>query len=107
MGLRLPRILLFGVAALALALPFAVHAADEDDDHDLARDLHENGEIRALAEILQEVSRTVPGEIVAVDLVRGNDKWVYRIQLVTADGQRRIVEVDAGKGTVFHDEGRD
>lgn len=107
MGLRLPRAILLGVAALAVVLPFVVHAADEDDDHDLARDLHENGEIRALAEILREVSRSVPGEIVAVDLVRSSDKWVYRIQLVTSDGQRRIVDVDAGKGTLFHDEGRD
>lgn len=107
MGFRLPRTALLGIAALAIALPFVVHAADEDEDHDLARDLHENGEIRSLAEILQEVGRSVPGEIVAVDLVRANDEWIYRIQLVTPDGQRRIVDVDAGKRTTFHHEGRD
>ncbi len=111
MGMRVRRSVLLCLAAtvvaiLAFAGPLAVHAAaDDDDDHDRARELREGGEIRALSEILAEVSRRVPGEIVAVDLVRGRDRWVYRVQVVSADGRRQIVDVDAGKGTVFDDEG--
>ncbi len=107
MGMRVRRSVLIGLAALvvailAVAMPLVVHASD--DDHDRARELHEGGEIRGLSEILREVSRSVPGEIVAVDLVRARDRWVYRVQVVSADGRRRVVDVDAGKGTLFDDE---
>ena len=111
LGLGWRRQALFGLALLALvAMPLALAPlahADDDDDHDLARDLHEGGEIRALSEILREVGRSVPGEIVAVNLVSHDGSWVYRIQVVTPDGRRSVVDVDAGKGSALHDAGRD
>jgi uncharacterized membrane protein YkoI len=112
MRMRFRRSVIFGIAALALAAPVIAtavfaQAADDDDDHDLARDLHEGGEIRALSEILRKVGEQVPGEIVAVNLVRMGERWVYRVQVVTTDGRRAIVDVDAGKGTVFDDAGRE
>ncbi|PPE77870.1 hypothetical protein C3941_21600 [Kaistia algarum] len=111
MGMSLRRAVVMGLGVLALAMPLAVQAgsqdSDGDDDHDVARDLHEGGEIRALSQILSDLRQQVPGDIVAVDLVRAHDKWVYRIQIVAADGKRSLVEVDAGAGTIFHDQGRD
>ncbi|TIW01139.1 MAG: hypothetical protein E5V74_14675 [Mesorhizobium sp.] len=92
-----------GVAALVMALPSAVQAQD-DDDHDRARDLHERGEIEGLADIMAIVRAKAPGEIVSVDLIRAEGKWIYRFQMV-ADGRRRIVDVDAGAGGVKDDEG--
>ncbi|TGQ05701.1 hypothetical protein EN862_030140 [Mesorhizobium sp. M2E.F.Ca.ET.219.01.1.1] len=94
-----------GVAALVMALPSAVRAQDDDDDHDRARDLHERGEIEGLADIMAIVRTKAPGEIVSVDLIRAGDKWIYRFQVVAADGRRRIVDVDAGAGGVLGDEG--
>ncbi|TGT72026.1 hypothetical protein EN809_017925 [Mesorhizobium sp. M2E.F.Ca.ET.166.01.1.1] len=94
-----------GVAALVMALPSAVRAQDDDDDHDRARDLHERGEIEGLADIMAIVRAKAPGEIVSVDLIRAGDKWIYRFQVVAADGRRRIVDVDAGAGGVLGDEG--
>lgn len=107
MGWNLQRAVILGAAALALAWPSAARPQDDDDDHDLARDLHESGEIRALSEVLNDISRSTQGEVVAVNLVRTNSGWIYRIQVVTPDGRRSLVEVDAGKGTEFHDKGRD
>lgn len=108
MGKRLKRALVAGLAVLALLGPSAAFAGrDGDGDHDLARDLHEGGEIRALSEILRQIAQEVPGDIVAVDLVRDGGKWVYRVQIVSADGQRHIVDIDAGAGTELHDAGRD
>ncbi|MDX8443845.1 PepSY domain-containing protein [Mesorhizobium australafricanum] len=94
-----------GVAALVLALPSAVRAQDDDDDHDRARDLYERGEIEGLADIMTIVRAKAPGEIVAVDLIRTGGKWIYRFQVVAADGRRRIVDVDAGAGGVLGGEG--
>jgi len=107
MGWNLQRAVILGVAALALACPSAARSQDDDDDHDLARDLHEGGEIRALSEVLNDISRSTQGEVVAVNLVRTSSGWTYRIQIVTPDGRRSLVEVDAGKGTALHDKGHD
>jgi len=95
------RLIALGVAGLVLATPFAVRAQDDDGDHDRARDLYERGEIEGLADILNIVRAKAPGEIVAVDLIRAGGKWVYRVQVVAADGRRSIVDVDAGAGAVL------
>lgn len=94
-----------GLAGLVLAMPLAAHAQDDDGDHDRARDLYERGEIEGLADIMTIVRAKAPGEIVAVDLIRAGGKWVYRFQVVAADGRRRIVDVDAGAGGVLSGEG--
>jgi uncharacterized membrane protein YkoI len=94
------------LAALVLAAPlFAVPAAraEDDGDHDLARDLYEQGQIRALSDILGAVAAQAPGDVVGVEIVRAGARWVYRVQVVAADGQRRTIDVDAGAGVVLPD----
>lgn len=96
------------LVGLVLALPFAARAeVDDDGDHDRARDLYEHGEIKALSNILSVVRAQAPGDIVAVDFIRLGGRWVYRFQIVDADGRRRIVDVDAGAGTLMRGEGGD
>lgn len=89
----------FAAAALVVALPLAVraqgHDHDHDHDHDLARELYEKGQIRSLGDVLRAVREKNPGDIVGVALVLVGADWVYRIQVVSADGRRTIVEVDA------------
>ena len=96
-----------GLAGLVLAMPLVARAEEDDDgDHDRARDLYEHGEIRDLSSILDIVRAQAPGDIVAVDLIRLSNKWVYRFQVVGADGRRKTVEVDAGAGVIVrHGEG--
>ncbi|RWG22967.1 MAG: hypothetical protein EOQ55_01815, partial [Mesorhizobium sp.] len=96
MKIALTRLAALSVAGLVLAMPLVVRAQDDDDDHDRARDLYERGEIEGLADIMAIVRARTPGEIVAVDLIRAGGKWVYRFQVVAADGRRRIVDIDAG-----------
>ncbi len=97
------RLIIATVTGLSLALPAAAHAEnDSDHDHDLARDLYEQGEIRALSDILHVLDKQTPGEVVAVDLVKRDNRWVYRLQIVTPDGRRQFVEVDAGAATLIH-----
>ena len=93
-----------GLAGLVLATPLVARTEEDDDgDHDRARDLYEHGEIRDLSTILDIVSAQVPGDIIAVDLIRLSNKWVYRFQVVGADGRRKTVEVDAGAGVIMRD----
>lgn len=99
------RLAALGMAALVLVTPLAARAQDDDDDHDRARDLYERGEIEGLADIMAIVRARAPGEIVAVDLIRVGSKWIYRFQVVAADGRRRTVDVDAGAGGVLGSEG--
>ncbi|MGX8009981.1 PepSY domain-containing protein [Mesorhizobium sp. ORM8.1] len=95
-----------GLCGLVLAGPSAARAdVDDDDDHDRARDLYERGEIKGLNSILGLVQAEAPGDIVAVDFIRIGNRWVYRFQVVAADGRRRIVDVDAGSGILMRDGG--
>lgn len=95
---------MLGLSGLVLAQPLAARADEDDDgDHDRARDLYEHGEIKGLANILDIVRAKAPGDIVAVDLMRLDNKWVYRFQVVDADGRRKTVEVEAGAGVIMRD----
>ncbi len=77
-----------------------------DDDHDLARELYEHGDIKPLAQILAAVSASVPGDVVAIDLIQNkDDHWIYVVQVVTADGRRVIVDVDAATAVVLNQPG--
>ncbi|QND60600.1 PepSY domain-containing protein [Mesorhizobium huakuii] len=97
-----------GLCGLILAGPSAARAdVDDDGDHDRARDLYERGEIKGLNSILGLVQAEAPGDIVAVDFIRIANRWVYRFQIVAADGRRRVVDVDAGTGVLMRSRGGD
>jgi len=106
MKMRLRQLAVAGAVGLALSAAVVAHA-DGDRDHDRARELREHGDIRALNEILRAVNERVPGDVVAVDLVRSGDQWIYRFQVVDSGGRRTIVDVDAGVGKTLRHEGND
>jgi uncharacterized membrane protein YkoI len=95
-------------AGPALAGDHGHGRGDDDDDHDLARELYEHGDIQPLAQVLAAVARRVPGDVVAIDLAESqDDRWIYVVQVVTADGRRIVVNVDAASGTVLDQPGGD
>lgn len=101
----LKRLMMLGLCGFVLGWPLAAHAdMDDDGDHDRARDLYERGEIKGLANILGVVHAAAPGDIVAVDFIRVGGRWVYRFQIIAADGHRRVVHVDAGAGVLMRGE---
>ena len=108
MRIILNRLAVAGMAGLFLTVLVAAHAdEDEDEDHDRARDLYEHGEIKGLPDILRLVRARAPGDVVAVDLIRGSSRWIYRLQVVASDGRRRTVDIDAGAGVVIRGDGAD
>jgi uncharacterized membrane protein YkoI len=108
MKTALKRLAVVGLSGFVLSWPLIARAdMDDDGDHDRARDLYERGEIKGLSNILSVVHARAPGDIVAVDFIRIGDRWVYRFQIVAADGRRRVVDVDAGKGVLMRGDGGD
>lgn len=74
---------------------------DDDDDHEKAARAREAGEIAALTEILDEVQRHYPGEVVGVELERDDGRWIYEIRVLQPGGRYVEVEVDAHTGRVL------
>lgn len=99
------RLAMLGLCGFVLASPLTAHAdMDDDGDHDRARDLYERGEIKDLSNILRVVRAEAPGDIVGIDFIRIGTRWVYRFQVITANGRRRVIDVDAGAGVLMHGE---
>jgi uncharacterized membrane protein YkoI len=93
------RLIAAALVVLATALP-PLARAEEDRDHDLARDLYRRGEIMALADVLAAVKAATPGDVLTVGLVHLGDRWVYRFQIVAPDGRRTTVDADARTATI-------
>jgi hypothetical protein len=66
------------------------------DDAEQARELVKHGIIHPLREILQEVRRDAPGDVVGVDLSRQGSRWIYDLKVLTPAGKRVDIAVDAG-----------
>ncbi|QIK39021.1 peptidase [Caldichromatium japonicum] len=74
-----------------------------DHDHEEARAARTRGEIRPIAEILHGVQAQFPGQLLDVELKKGKKgrPWVYELKLLTADGRRLELAVDACNGRVL------
>lgn len=99
-------------AALALAIftllwPVAAIADEGEDDNDVARELYAHGDIKSLEDILTKLKNDTPGDVVGIELLRVGSQWVYRFQVIAADGHRVIVDVDAGSTRTSAQEGDD
>ena len=71
------------------------------DDQDRAMAAVRSGEIVPLASVLKTVEKSVPGDVLNVDLshdVVGS--WNYKITVLTPQGYYRDVNVDAGSNNV-------
>lgn len=80
-----------GLLACALGLGAAVQA----DDHDLARQALESGQVLPLATVLGKLAREVPGQVLKVEFEREAGRFVYEIRLLQDDGRMAKLEVDA------------
>lgn len=96
MSVRIKWPVAVALVAFALLVPTAALADEGEDDHEVARELYEHGDIKSLEDILAKLKRDTPGDVVGIDLTRAGDRWVYRFQVIGADGRRSIVDVDAG-----------
>jgi uncharacterized membrane protein YkoI len=92
--LALPAFVLLGLFGTPL------RAADRHD-HDAARHALERGEVKPLAEILPRVAPSLGGDVVGVEFERDDGRWVYELRVLTPNGRRREVYVDARDGRIL------
>ena len=97
---------------LALGLPLMIAAATcfgtaamsrdgRDSDQERARNAFERGEILPITEILEVALRHLPGDVIEVDLDFEDDYISYEIDVLTATGRVREIEIDARTGAVL------
>jgi uncharacterized membrane protein YkoI len=87
--------LIFGVAAAWADDDDERGSDDDDDDHDRAMEALQQGRVRPLAEILEEVGQDLGGHIVGVEFDDEGDTYVYEFRVVTDAGRLKKVYVDA------------
>lgn len=86
---------------LILALLAATPAHADRRDHDALRGALERGEVRPLAEILDQVRSQLPGEIVGVEAERKHGQWVYEFRVTDKSGRLYDVYVDGRSGAIL------
>lgn len=109
--MKYPPILNALTAGLAVALLAMSHAASgsgherewEDDDrsYDRARRAVERGEALPIAQLLEYLQASVPGEVVGIGFEREHDRWVYEFRVLDAYGRLLEVYVDARTGAIL------
>lgn len=94
-----------GIALLVLLFSLPLFA--DDKDHERARQALEAGEVLPLSDILNQVERDYPGQILEVEMEREDGVWVYEIKLLRENGALLKMKLDAGDGTLLKIKGRD
>ena len=74
------------------------HSRFNQDD---ARHALKKGKVMPLTAILEIAARREPGGVIAVDLETQNGRLVYEIDVITHDGRRRELQIDARKGDIL------
>ncbi|AYC33134.1 peptidase [Pseudomonas cavernae] len=95
-----------GIVALILGLlllAFEVQARDLDQDEALK--LREEGVIQPFDTLLKRALEHYPGaRLLEIELEEEDDIYVYEVELLTADGLVRELELDARNGRILKDE---
>jgi len=88
-----------GVAAVLAAT--LINAVADDIGHEAARRLRKEGKIMPLEEIVARATARWPGQVIETELKHDDDRYVYEIELLGADGRIREIEYDARMGEVI------
>ena len=98
-----------GITVLVLAvLLLSTRAFARDLNQDEALRLRQSGAILGLEQVLQSALGRYPGaELLEAVLEEEDDVLVYEVELLTAEGTVRELELDARDGRILKDEVED
>lgn len=92
--------LTLALALLLAALPAASHELDQDE----ALRLRREGLILPLEQVLEQALQRYPGaRLLEAELELEHGRHIYEIELLTAEGIARELEVDAADGRLLKD----
>ena len=78
---------------------------EQSQDHERARAARLHGEILPITEILHHIGAQVPGEVIGIELEHekhvGQPVWIYELKILTPDGRRLEIEIDARDGRIL------
>ncbi len=84
-------------------LPIGSARADDDDDHERAREAVRRGEILSLEQILAKHARA-DERLIEVEIDRKGRRWEYELELLGSDGRVRELEIDGASGSLLDEE---
>lgn len=73
----------------------------DSSDHDRARAALTAGEIMPLRQLLEQVEKNYPGQVIEVELEHDDQRWVYEIKLLRAGGAMTKLKLDAKNGSLI------
>lgn len=100
-ALRRPFVLMALAVAAATAGTAAQAAERGHDDHDLARQALERGQVLPLRTVLEKVEREYQGQVLKVEFEHDDGRFIYEIRLLQQDGRRAKLKIDAVDGRVL------
>ncbi len=73
-----------------------------DNDHDLARELKQAGDILPLEQVLEKVQQLHPGHVLEVELEKEEQRYIYEIETVDKKGSVWEMQFDAKTGELLN-----
>ncbi len=86
----------FALGLMALGASAPANAEEGEDEHEVARELYQHGQISSLETVVDRLRKTTTGDVVGVDLIQLSGHWIYRFQVIAPDGHRILIDMDAG-----------
>jgi len=99
------RLFCLGLSCLAAAFLLAAAPASADSDQDRARAAVQSGQVKPLNQILKAVRKQYKGEVLDAQLLDLGGAWVYRVRVLTKDGQVLDIGVDGQSGQIIDVQG--
>ncbi|MDP3171832.1 MAG: PepSY domain-containing protein [Polaromonas sp.] len=65
------------------------------DDHNLARQALQAGQVLPLGKVLERLEREHPGQVMEVELEQKEGRWIYEVKLLQPQGQLVKLKLDA------------
>lgn len=91
---------IISILLLCSAVGFPLQASTRLS-HEQMRQAHQNGEVRSLRWILDQIQPLYPGRLLDAELKHKRGRYFYKIKLLQQDGYITKLSVDANNGEVL------